>query len=53
LEIVPLLPDQELNVSYAYWEGAVGITGERATSPVEGNGYVELTGYAGSMQNQF
>jgi predicted secreted hydrolase len=29
-----------------YWEGAVDIEGERGGSPVEGRGYVELTGYA-------
>jgi predicted secreted hydrolase/threonine/homoserine/homoserine lactone efflux protein len=48
LEIEPYLADQELNVSYAYWEGAVQIGGA-----VSGNGYVEMTGYAGSMQDQF
>ena len=53
LEIEPWLADQELNVSYAYWEGAVKVTGTRAGQPVSGNGYVEMTGYAGSMQGQF
>jgi predicted secreted hydrolase len=53
LEIEPHLADQELNVSYAYWEGAVHITRERAGRPAQGNGYVELTGYAASMQGQF
>jgi predicted secreted hydrolase len=53
LEIAPHLADQELNVSYAYWEGAVQVSGARAGRPVGGNGYVELTGYAASMQNQF
>jgi predicted secreted hydrolase/threonine/homoserine/homoserine lactone efflux protein len=48
LEIEPYLADQELNVSYAYWEGAVRIGGA-----VSGSGYVEMTGYAGSMQDQF
>jgi predicted secreted hydrolase/threonine/homoserine/homoserine lactone efflux protein len=52
LDIEPYLADQELNVSYAYWEGAVRITGERAGSAVSGSGYVEMTGYAGSMQGQ-
>lgn len=50
LEIQPLLPDQELNVSYTYWEGAVGFSGTRAGRAVTGHGYVELTGYAKSMQ---
>jgi len=53
LELEPWLADQELNVSYSYWEGAVQVAGERAGQPVSGNGYVELTGYAGSMQGQF
>jgi predicted secreted hydrolase len=48
LEIRPLLPDQELNVSVRYWEGAVRISGHAAGQPIEGRGYVELTGYAGS-----
>ncbi|MCW5848550.1 MAG: carotenoid 1,2-hydratase [Anaerolineae bacterium] len=42
LDITPYAPDQELNVSYAYWEGAVKITGS-----AQGNGYIEMTGYAG------
>jgi predicted secreted hydrolase len=29
-----------------YWEGAVDVTGEHELRPVEGRGYVELTGYA-------
>jgi predicted secreted hydrolase len=53
LEIAPHLADQELNVSYTYWEGAVRAAGERAGQAVSGDGYVELTGYAGSMQDQF
>jgi predicted secreted hydrolase len=53
LKIEPHLADQELTVSHAYWEGAVRVEGERASHPVRGNGYVEMTGYAGSMQGQF
>jgi predicted secreted hydrolase len=53
LEIEPLLVDQELAVSYTYWEGAVRVEGQRAGRAVQGYGYVELTGYAGSMQGQF
>ncbi len=52
LSIDPYLSDQELIVSYAYWEGAVEVEGERAGQAVSGSGYVELTGYAGSMQGQ-
>ena len=53
LEIEPLLADQELTVSYAYWEGAVRVEGQRAGKAIRGYGYVEMTGYAGSMQGQF
>jgi predicted secreted hydrolase len=53
LRIAPHLADQELDVSYAYWEGAVRVEGQRAASIVRGDGYVEMTGYAGSMQGQF
>ena len=53
LSIEPYLADQELTVSYTYWEGAVRISGERAGNSVSGVGYVEVTGYADSMQGQF
>jgi predicted secreted hydrolase len=53
LAVEPYLADQELNVSYTYWEGAVGVSGQHDGQPVSGSGYVELTGYAGSMQGQF
>jgi predicted secreted hydrolase len=53
LEIKPLMKDQELDVSYAYWEGAVQASGTRAGLPISGKGYVELTGYSGSMGGQF
>jgi predicted secreted hydrolase len=53
LQIEPYLADQELNVSYTYWEGAVRISGEQAGSAISGSGYVEMTGYASSMQGQF
>ncbi len=42
-----------MNVSYAYWEGAVGVTGLVGGKPVTGSGYVELTGYAASMEGEF
>ena len=45
LEIVPLINDQELNVSYRYWEGAVKVTGTKQGKPISGQGYVELAGY--------
>lgn len=53
LNITPFLKDQELNVSYAYWEGAVQIQGQQAGQTVRGAGYVELTGYSASMGGEF
>ena len=45
LSVTPLLADQELDVSFRYWEGAVTVAGTRRGTPVTGRGYVELTGY--------
>ncbi len=45
LKVQPLLADQELDVSFRYWEGAVEITGTQRGRPIRGRGYVELTGY--------
>ncbi len=50
LEVQPLLADQELNVSFIYWEGAVQFSGTHAGKAVAGYGYVEMTGYAKSME---
>ena len=46
LEIRPVMADQELFTTVRYREGAVDVQGERHGSPIEGRGYVELTGYA-------
>lgn len=40
LSVTPLLEDQELRLSFVYWEGAVAITGSAT-----GRGYLEMTGY--------
>jgi predicted secreted hydrolase len=53
LEIAPYMNDQEMDVSYTYWEGAVSIKGTAGEKPISGNGYVEMTGYAGSMEGEF
>jgi predicted secreted hydrolase len=53
LHIQPYLADQELNVSYVYWEGCVRIEGKHEGVNVAGSGYVELTGYAGTMAGEF
>lgn len=50
LEVRPRLKDQELRLSRSmevtYWEGSVKVRGHRGSAPVEGLGYVEMTGYA-------
>jgi predicted secreted hydrolase len=47
------LPDQEMRTAgstgVVYWEGSVGVKGTKGGNPIDGNGYVELTGYAGPM----
>lgn len=53
LNLAPWLSDQEMRVSFPYWEGAVRITGSIGGREISGNGYVELTGYARSMQGVF
>lgn len=53
LDVRPLIPDQELVVSYIYWEGAVFAQGNMGDRAVSGYGYVELTGYGQSMRGRF
>jgi len=49
----PFYPDQELNLSYEYWEGAVEIYGEFNGNNIHGFGYVEMTGYSESFEGEF
>jgi predicted secreted hydrolase len=53
LEIAPAFPEQELitnrSTRVTYWEGAVGVMGTFKQLPVTGDGYVEMTGYAGRL----
>jgi predicted secreted hydrolase len=53
LALEPFLPEQELLVFFTYWEGAVRISGSDDGAAVSGSGYVEMTGYAHSMQGEF
>lgn len=46
LSVTPLISNQELFTTVRYWEGAVEVKGRRRGAPVNGYGYVELTGYA-------
>jgi predicted secreted hydrolase len=53
LEINPAFQDQELitnrSTRVTYWEGAAQIRGTLQRKPMEGKGYVEMTGYAGKL----
>lgn len=50
LDIRPWMADQEVNFpAVTYWEGAVRFEGTCAGMSVKGNGYIELTGYAGKL----
>jgi predicted secreted hydrolase len=49
LVVQPKMKDQLLRTSIPYWEGAVRISGTRKGVPVTGQGYVELTGYTGTV----
>jgi len=60
VEVAAARTDQELNLSFRYWEGAVVVRGRDLAAvgtaggvarPVQGRGYVELTGYDGGLQN--
>jgi predicted secreted hydrolase len=53
LEITPAFPQQELitnrGTRVTYWEGVAQIRGKVRSQVVNGNGYVEMTGYAGKL----
>lgn len=53
LDVQPYLRDQELNLTFVYWEGAVHLTGRHQGAAVSGVGYVELTGYAAPFNGDF
>jgi predicted secreted hydrolase len=55
LEIIPLLDAQELltpRSGVSYWEGAVMVRGRQQGRPVAGQGYLEMTGYAGEAMGE-
>ena len=57
LQLAPLVAAQELitegSTGVTYWEGAVDGKGTSAGRPVTCEGYVEMTGYAGSLGGLF
>jgi predicted secreted hydrolase len=46
LEVTALVADQEFTEPVRYWEGAVDVQGRSGARALEGQGYVELVGYA-------
>ena len=54
LELRTPLVSQELvgksKTTPVYWEGAVDVSGTRNGAPLRGRGYLEMTGYAGSVR---
>lgn len=46
LTMTPRVSDQEMDVSFRYWEGALEVRGRSRGLPVTGRAYAELTGYA-------
>ena len=50
LSLKPYIADQEMRVSIVYWEGAVQVSGRSNGAPVQGSGYVEMTGYSAPSQ---
>lgn len=57
LLIIPLIKNQELTTTEStgivYWEGAVTGAGDAGDRTITAEGYVELTGYAGSIGGVF
>ncbi len=57
LTLQPTLKDQELRPGgrspIIYWEGQVTVQGSRNQQAITGQGFVELTGYAGSLGGRF
>jgi predicted secreted hydrolase len=52
LRVQAAIPEQELVTARSgviYWEGAVIVQGTRRGRPVQGRGYLEMTGYAGTL----
>ncbi|MEW6388341.1 MAG: lipocalin-like domain-containing protein [Thermodesulfobacteriota bacterium] len=57
LTLTPTLTDQELrtrgSAQITYWEGQVHMQGQKNNQPLTGQGYTELTGYAGALGGRF
>jgi len=56
MNIAPAIDDQELRPIFSrisYWEGLVRVRANCGGQIIRGDGYLELTGYAGSIQGRF
>jgi predicted secreted hydrolase len=53
LRITAIVDDQELDVSFRYWEGAVRAEGRASGDAIRGRGYLELTGYGESPHERW
>jgi predicted secreted hydrolase len=52
LDVTTPMDNQELSTEGAgvhYWEGMIDVTGTVAGAPITGRGYLEMTGYRGSL----
>ncbi|MXZ79821.1 MAG: carotenoid 1,2-hydratase [Gammaproteobacteria bacterium] len=45
IAVESLMPDQEVDLMFRYYEGAVGLTGLYGNLGISGRGYMEMTGY--------
>ncbi|MYB35404.1 MAG: carotenoid 1,2-hydratase [Gammaproteobacteria bacterium] len=45
LEVDSLMPNQEMDLLFRYYEGAVEVRGQSGNEEISGRGYMELTGY--------
>ncbi len=56
LTLTPTFKDQELHTSQinnvTYWEGSCQVSGSYKTQPVNGQAYVEMTGYAKAFEEK-
>jgi predicted secreted hydrolase len=52
IDVTTPLQNQELSTAGAgisYWEGAIDVAGTSRGNPIAGRGYLEMTGYKGSL----
>lgn len=45
MDVTTLFDDQEMTVSVQYYEGALQVSGKFRDEAIDGNGYIEMTGY--------